>query len=595
MEQSLPGTPIVRLKSAISEFASNRERRAGAWLLGGGVALVLFKLWLVSAQTIFAIGFADYDDALFIRLANFLAHGEWLGPYDHFTLAKSPMYPLFIAATYLVHVPLFTAQQLLYAAACGWLVAAVRPLVPNRPLRFGLFAVLLFNPVTYDTIIHARVLRQDIIYSLALIIVAGLIALYARRASAPRMLPWSLLTGAALPAFWMTREEAVWLLPCVLILWTAAAVGAWRVGASNLAGRLACLVLPGLMWGAALAVVAGINFRYYGLFTTCELKHPAMKAANGALMRVEPVQWKPFMPVSREMRERLYHVSPAFAALQSEFEGPIGQGWAGITEFLTHRPAEEHEIAGAWFTWALRRAVYDTGHAHNGAEAMAFYRQLAHEINDACDRGLVKAGPPRTGYVPPISREQWTMLPSSLVRMFREIITFYRMSTVPVSPSLGNPQNLGLFAKLSRGRLTPPSEGAPVPPRQRRWDQLRTDILRGIYQVYHWASPWAGGLALIAWFTAAAINLWRRQWGSYFGFVGVGLLGAILALSGIIALIDVTAFPVAETGYFSGSYALWLLFMFSSWFALTEVLRVRPARANAVAVEPASVGKGLGW
>jgi hypothetical protein len=153
--------------------------------------------------------------------------------------------------------------------------------------------------------------------------------------------------------------------------------------------------------------------------------------------------------VPREVRERLYPISPAFATLRPELEGPTGEGWAGITEFLTHRPQREREIASVWFIWAMSRAVYDTGQAHNGKEAMAFYQRMAEEINSACDRGLIKADPPRTGYLPPMNRKQWEDLPSSLVRSLREIISFAHMSTIPLGPSLGGPKDLALFAKLT--------------------------------------------------------------------------------------------------------------------------------------------------
>lgn len=96
------------------------------------------------------------------------------------------------------------------------MVRALRPLIRNRGLRFGLFSVLLFNPVTYDCIIYARVLRQDILLSLVLVIVAAAVALYARRAGPKRrLLAWALVGGIALPAFWLTREEGVWILPCI--------------------------------------------------------------------------------------------------------------------------------------------------------------------------------------------------------------------------------------------------------------------------------------------------------------------------------------------------------------------------------------------
>src|SRR4051812_10950120 len=105
------------------------------WFIAVVITLVLFKLWLVSAQTIVAVGSANHDDALFINLARALLGGGWLGSYNEFTLAKGPMYPLFIAGVFLIGVPLFTAQQMLYTAACGLLVRALRPLIPHRGLQ----------------------------------------------------------------------------------------------------------------------------------------------------------------------------------------------------------------------------------------------------------------------------------------------------------------------------------------------------------------------------------------------------------------------------------------------------------------------------
>ena len=50
------------------------------------ILLTLLKLWLTNAQTFFAIGPAFHDDQLFVKLAAHIINGEWLGPYDQFTL-----------------------------------------------------------------------------------------------------------------------------------------------------------------------------------------------------------------------------------------------------------------------------------------------------------------------------------------------------------------------------------------------------------------------------------------------------------------------------------------------------------------------------
>ena len=97
--------------------------------LAVALALTALKLWLTRGPGVYAMGSAGLDDRLFIELAQHLVRGEWLGPYNELTLAKGPFYPLFIAATFLVGVPLFLAQHLLYAAACGLFVRALRPMV----------------------------------------------------------------------------------------------------------------------------------------------------------------------------------------------------------------------------------------------------------------------------------------------------------------------------------------------------------------------------------------------------------------------------------------------------------------------------------
>lgn len=553
------------------EWVPSKAGSTDLWLAGAMVALVLFKLWLVSAQTIYAMGGAGHDDQLFINLTETLLNGQWLGPYSQFTLMKGAMYSIFMAGVFLLGIPVFTAQQLLYAAGCGLVVRALRPLVPHRGLRLALFTVLLFNPVTYESVVNARVMRQNILPGLVLMIVAGLIALHTRHTGPKRrLLPWAALTGMAFAAFWLTREEGVWLLPCAGLLWAAVVVAVWRQHAADRGARLAVLTLPLILWAAGLGTIASINWHYYGIFTTCEFKQADFKAAFGALLRVEPAQRRPYIAVPREARERLYAVSPAFAELRPYLEGPLGSGWAATSEVLTHLPPNEHEMATGWFMWCLRDAVAAAGHCHNGAEAMAYYAKVAREINDACDRGLVKAGPRRTGFLPPLPPE--TFRP--FIKIFQYVAWyFYSFDEMYTGSqySIGTPEQLRMFADLTRGRLGPLRDGPPIPPKQRWLDRVRLGVLEKISHAYHVAAPWAGGAAFLALLAAFGMALARRKL-PYFAIVSTALIGSTMALIAMIALIQVTSFPAINTGYFSGSYGLWLLFMFTSWLALAQAL-----------------------
>jgi hypothetical protein len=550
--------------------------KSDPWLTGVMVALVLFKLWLVSAQTIYAMGGAEHDDQLFIDLANNLLGGRWLGHYNEYTLMKGPMYSIFIAGAFLLNVPLFTALQLVYASGCGLVVRAIRPLALHRWLRLALFTVLLFNPMTFESMVNARILRQNFIPGLVLLVVAGFVGLYIRHAWPKRqLLPWALLAGTILPVFWMTREDSVWILPCVGLLWATTIAAVWRKRAADRTARLALLALPALLWMSGMGVVAGLNLKYYGIFTTCEMRQADFKAAYGALLRVEPAKWRPYISVPREMRERLYAVSPAFAELRPFLEGGLGLLWAQNSEALTNLPPKEHEIADGWFIWELRDAVSDAGHCHTGAEAMAYYARLAREINEACDRGLVKAGPRRTGFVPPLRREYLQPFKEAMQSSVKYLYSFDEMYTES-QPSIGLPWQLLKFADLTRGRLGPLPDGPPLPPRQLWLDRVRVGILGKISHTYQVAAPWAGGTALLALLAAGSVAIIRRKL-PCFAIVTASLLGSMLAMVALISLIQVTSFPSLNTGYFSGCYGLYLLFAFTSWLTLIETLQNNPS------------------
>jgi hypothetical protein len=472
---------------------------------------------------------------------------------------------------FLTGLPLFTAQHILYAAACWLVVRALRPLVPSPWLRTVLFAALLFNPVTFDGIRTMRVARQDLLPALSLIIVACFLALYARSGGARRSLVrWAALAGVALPVFWMDREEGIWLVPCILLLWIAAAGRILRQRLQDRPARLAITALPAVGWAAGLCLVAGINFFHYGLFTTCEFRRQEFQSACGALIRVTPSPFRPGIAVARETRERIYAVSPAFAELRGYLEGPGGEGWAAASGVVTHLPASEHEFAAGWFVWALRDAVVAAGHGGSGPDAMAYYARLAREVNAACDSGRLKAGSRRSGIQPPL---RWADLPQLLdaTRRAARLAFLFKDIDVHTPPSIGTPRELILFADLTRGRLSPTPEGEHIYPKQRWLDGVRVKILEKVAAAYAWCAPFLAGSGLIALIASMIVAAQRRVF-PYFAFAGAAMLASIAAMVAICAIIDVTSFPAVDIAYLTGCPGMALLAAFSGWLALAEAL-----------------------
>ncbi|MBP6307217.1 MAG: hypothetical protein KA334_00745, partial [Opitutaceae bacterium] len=462
-------------------------------------------------------------------------------------------------------------------------VWALAPLVQAAWARAGVYLLLLCNPMSYEMVVLGRVLRQNIYTPLALVVFAGLIALYTRRAGTYRQLvPWGVALGLAGAAFWLTREESVWLAPSVALRAGAALWGARQHGGlrqlrhmgSALGVAVVCSVTP-------LLVVSTLNARFYGYFGIVEFNAREFKDAYGSLMRVEIGPKLPFIPVSRAAREAIYEASPAFAELRPFLEGDIGRGWAAASQCVTHRSVEDREIAGGWFMWALRDAVAATGHTHSAKEALAFYKRIAAEVNQSCAEGRLAAGPPRSGMLPPWRTGQTQALASTFVE-FADFFASFRGFNAHSPASMGDTSSLQLFHRMTRERLSPSPDGpatremdAPSP-----LDQWRTAVLQRIGKALRWVlfsltiAAHAGAIWLL-------IQQWRQRRISYYFIVAVASWGACAASLLINALVHITSFPTLATGQFAAAYPLLLLFI--------AAIGLGVARADAI--QPEGVSK----
>lgn len=443
------------------------------------IVSVFVKLWLVNSQSLTAIGGAVYDDRLFLDLAGHLLKGDWLGPYDHKTLAKGPFYPIWIATVFKSGIPLLLAQHLLYVAACCVFIAAIRPLVKNRLLLLAGFIVLLFNPMSYTNVVMTQVLREGIYPALTVMVISFAIGLLIRHNGRPRLLIlWAAGLGISLTAFWLTREEGVWIVPSLLVMVGLAAFMELRCRPVDFR-KVVLYVLPFVIWLAAIGGVAGINEVKYGIFATTEFKMPAFLKAYGALSRVKHADWKPAIPVPLDVRNRIYEVSPAFSELKSFMEGEGGKIWrnwidmfrelykkdSGIAKkmmsYLEKDPSGvwldvffnyKSDIIGGWFMWAFREAVAASGYHSSGEAAANYYERLAKEVNLACTEKRLECEEERATMMP-----VWhnTYLSPFLKSLMGGAIYFVRFSDFEIesSSSQGDEKSMKLFRDMTRDRL----------------------------------------------------------------------------------------------------------------------------------------------
>lgn len=561
-------------------MSSANSNRTWFW---AAITLTAFKLWLASGQTVYAIGPAFHDDKLFVGLAARLLNGEWLGPYNQFTLAKGPLYPLFLAGVFWIGLPLLLMQQIIYAGACAMVTRALSPWVRPAVAQFSLYGLLLWNPMSYDAGNLSRLMRQNIYTPLGLLVVAGLVQLFARRRE-----PWrrqaspALLAGLSLGGFWLTREESVWLLPLVglLLLGLVASLGRelvtrWRPLGVSLGFFLLAAVLPGL-------IVSSLNQRYYGWFGTVEFRASEFKAAYGALTRLKTGPDLPQVPVTRQMRELAYEISPTFARLRPQLEGEVGDNWIERDLF----PATERQIRGGWFIWALRDAMVEAGLAPDAGTALQNYRLIADEVNAACDSGRVASRPRRSGFLPPITLATLPALLDGAVE-YSTYFVFFRGFTAESPNSVGDYADLKPFRDLVGTRLSyAPRSPDPFPPYQEVLAERQVEWLEFIGVKTGIVLGWLGPLLLLVGFVRVIESLFARRFTQPLVFAGT-LLAACGAYLAINILVHVTSFYNLSPAAMAAAYPLYLLALVAIGIDAATAWN-RPAGAPAPAPTAAS-------
>ncbi len=521
--------------------------------------LTVAKLWLMRGQPIFAIGGAGFDDRLFLQLAENLRHGQWLGAYTDLTLAKGPGYPIWIALVNWGHLPLHLSEGVLYAVACLALVASLGPILPSRLGRLLFYLALLWNPMSYEAPVLGRVIRQTLYTPLTMLVLAGLLALVLRPTGPlKRRVGWGLLTGFSFAAFWLTREEGAWILPAAALLVALAGGSAWRARALGSQARVfGCAAAAA---GLPILAVCLLNLNYYGWFGTVEFKAKDFKDAYGAMLRVESPVEVPYTPVTAETRALIYPVSPAFAELKTFIEGPRGRQAADGNGWLTHRVGRDMEIAGGWFMWIFRDAVQENGHCASAAMALAYYRRLADEINAACDRGLLPAGPKRSGMFPKWYKGETSAFLTALGRFGVFFISFQKFDPQPL-PSEGETGLLYLFHDMTNERLMPSPDATDyVWARSFHGDADKVAILRGVGGLMGRVLYGLAILALLLVPVRVIQGLVEGTWTPVFP-LALAVLAACACTVGVNALVEVSSFPNTSVGALAQGYPLLILFI----------------------------------
>jgi hypothetical protein len=416
----------VNASTSVAEQAGAILRRHGL-ALGLGL-VILFKLWLVHTEDIYGSA-TEYDALWYVGSAK---NWYWGSPYSWTAFIRPPAYPLFIALVHLVGLPLRLAIELLQITACLILIDAFRKAAVPALVCVLAFAAMTLHPASFQ---FNNYTMSDSFYAAILPFAVGGLLLTLLTAKI-RHAVW---TGVMLAILWNAREES-FLIPGVLAVFLFLALrtrrsslGSWKAGfvfwrkpAGTMLGTLALLLLA----------VNTANYFAFHSFTKSDMTSPAFTAAHKALLRIKPSQVRHYVAVSNEAVQKAYEVSPSFALLKPQLEGDLGRNWRVPATAVLGVPEY-----GPWFMWALRSVTTNTDSLHATPQsANRFYRNIAREINRACDEGRLPCRFVLSSFLDPEAFSHLGYFPESLGRTIALFVRPHHKITVREDAILTAPQ-----------------------------------------------------------------------------------------------------------------------------------------------------------
>lgn len=357
--------------------------------------LIICRLWLISGIPKMILA-APLDDLFFAKAAHNIIHGLWMGPYSQTTLIKGPFYAFFLILSSLTGLPLLLNETIFYVSACIVLFFAISPIIPNKWWRLLFLIFMLFCPVSLTSELNLRVYREFVYFSLTLFIVAFSIGLFLRVGQKiTEFLFWLIGLSISIGAFLITREEGVWILPALFVLFLTSILLIWKKRIDKKRIRTGLLFISILIWFVPTFIVSSLNFHNYNFWGVAETLDPDFNRVLNTLQRIKVSTWHPAIQVTKEARMKAYAASPLF----SELRGAIESSWSGYDYwdnltieskppwYLLKYGDGDTEMSNGHFVWLLRDAVYNSGQFDTSRFPHQFYKQLADQLESACNNG----------------------------------------------------------------------------------------------------------------------------------------------------------------------------------------------------------------
>lgn len=504
------------------------------------VVLALFKLSLVGWWPFLSLTHLRHDTLIFINQAIYLLQGEWLGPYSEYTLMKGPATSIWIALMHFLGIPLLMSHHLIYLGASVLLLLAFRRLTASNGYLLFVFALVHFNPFSFNYGAIASAFRGILQQPVVLGLIAVSIILFVDIVKLRRVSTWyCALLGVMLFLFWNNREEGQWILPWLSWLILLLLVRAWkdRTRRIQIPGSAFAVVLlvPLAIWAAGTSSIAWKNYQEYGVFAVVELDTPQFKRAFGGMIGIESEEWRPDHAASTDVLDKIYSLPSG-----SELD-------------LDHKNSDSRKsIHSLMLPWVFRTAVANAGYYADGGHAVLdYYERLGEEIEGACADATFECSDPVFGLLPPWHPGYTKRFPGALWRVLQRALNIEYNLTIEDFHSTGTPRDRAFVSRLVNApvRITEQEGDPALPDFYFRTKKNKTKYTLRIYELYRLITPALFWVSVAGLLLALHTTVRSGRLGNLDAlYIGIG--GTLLAQLIILAILKITGYSSSIRLYF---------------------------------------------
>lgn len=538
---------------------------------------VVVKMIILSNLPLFARDPSGADEYLMMYQAEQLASGNYLGPYNYLTLVKGIGFPVFLALSYRMGIPLLVMYGSFYTIACLLALVPIRRMIKKRPIQLIVFLILLFCPASMDTNVQ-MIYRNMLIIPQSMILVSALMMVYYHaNGSIKKLVGWSLLASFIWVFMWHTREDTIWSVPLVAAMWLIVVIAIIKKNRKkpfdkNVIRRVAILSLPIVFLVMSIHLISFINYQHYGVYTTNQLNNSNYTKAVMLITKIKPEEEKARVTITHDTIRKIYDVSPTFAMLRPYIE----KDYQNTSGLVTAGEANG-EINEDLITWELTGAASSAGYYKDAQTAENFWDNVYEEIKNEVDGGKfqTRAIMPSRSLIP---FPQRTDSMSRLLSAFGELLSrtcTYHSSTINVDVSKLSEETTRRYEAIAGGYAvrdrTQEDVADPIELRATKW----VNYANKVRKVYVLLTPimFVLGMVYYLGLTIVMIVKAKKRERCYFDrwlLLSMSLGGALAIMLG---LTYVEAFMVSTIGYLASLSGLFNLFIaFSFGLMLQDVI-----------------------